>query len=85
MGAMTAQDQLDLFAGCVYVLSANRVRMPDGKLLDQKRFNVEFPGLYATDNYGGRTTRSAWMAFTQNQAYRPPIDKGYWVPGGAKS
>ena len=41
---ITAQDQLDLFAGCVYVLSENRVRMPDGKLLDQKRFNVEFKG-----------------------------------------
>ena len=41
---ITAQDQLDLFAGCVYVLSENRVRMPDGKLLDQKRFNAAVTG-----------------------------------------
>ena len=71
MGVISVQEQLNLFAGLVYLPACNRVRMPDGTLLDQKRFNVQFPGRYATDSSGDHVSR-AWYAFIYNQAYRPP-------------
>lgn len=62
--------QVELFAGLVYVLSTGRVRMPDGSLVDQKRFDVLFPGRY--DSGDGKTSK-AWFAFIRNQAYRCPV------------
>ena len=71
MGVISVQEQLALFVGLVYLPACNRVRMPDGALLDQKRFNVQFTGRYATDASGDHVSR-AWHAFIYNQAYRPP-------------
>ena len=73
MGTVSVQEQLTLFAGIVYLPAINRVRMPDGALLDHKRFNVMFPGRIFAVDVEGRITRSAWHAFTQSQAYRCPI------------
>lgn len=70
MVTVSAQEQLTIFAGLVYVLPKNRVRIPDGRLVDQKRFNVLFPGSYAAGC--GRSTK-AWFAFVHNQEYRCPI------------
>lgn len=70
MGLISVQEQLALFVGLVYLPARNRVRMPDGSLVDQKRFNVIFPGQYDS---GGKSTK-AWFAFVHNQAYRPPVD-----------
>jgi hypothetical protein len=72
MGTVSAQEQLTLFAGIVYLPALNRVRMPDGALLDHKRFNVMFPGRIFAVDVEGRIARSAWHAFTQSQAYRCP-------------
>lgn len=73
MDTVSAQEQLTLFAGLVYLPSVNRVRMPDGALLDHKRFNVMFPGRIFAVDVEGRMVRSAWHAFTQSQAYRCPM------------
>lgn len=72
MGVIGVQQQLELFAGLAYLLSLNRVRMPDGTLVDQKRFNVLFPGRYAFDA-AGQHAGTAWHAFTRNQAYSRPL------------
>lgn len=73
MDTVSAQEQITLFAGIVYLPTLNRVRMPDGALLDHKRFNVMFPGRIFAVDVEGRITRSAWHAFTQSQAYRCPM------------
>lgn len=73
MVTVSAQEQLALFAGLVYLPAINRVRMPDGALLDHKRFNVMFPGRIFAVDVEGRIIRSAWYAFTQSQAYRCPM------------
>ena len=70
MGVISVQEQLALFVGLVYIPARNRVRMPDGSLVDQKRFNVLFPGKYDT---GDGTTSKAWFAFVHNLAYYPPV------------
>lgn len=72
MGVISVQEQLTLFVGLAYLPACNRVRMPDGTLLDQKRFNVQFPGRYAI-GHDTRFSVKAWNAFTQNQAYHCPI------------
>ena len=70
MGIISVQEQLERFAGLVYVLSLNRVRLRDGTLVDQKRFNVLFPGRYDTGD--GRTAK-AWFAFLHNHSYYPHV------------
>lgn len=72
MGVIGAQEQLEIFTGLVYLPAPNRVRLLDGTLVDQKRFNVLFPGRYAAglDEVG---SVKAWHAFTRNQAYDCPI------------
>lgn len=71
-GLMLAHMQMDYFKGCVYVSSLNKILTPNGDILDQARFNVEFGGhefVIAAD--GKKTTPSAWTAFTENQNFRP--------------
>lgn len=63
-----------IFEGLKFNLEKMRVVMPDGRLLDRARFDVLFGGYtYVLDITNERTTRSAWRAFTANEAYRPPI------------
>lgn len=63
-----------VFAGLSFNLEKMRVVLPDGTLLDRARFDVLFGGYtYVLDVNNERTTRSAWRAFTANEAYRPPI------------
>lgn len=72
MGIISVQEQLEIFAGLVYLPATNRVKLLDGTLVDQKRFNVLFPGRYALDVEGAGSVK-AWHAFTQSQAYKCPI------------
>lgn len=72
-GYMSVPDQMRHFAGCIYVLSDNKVRVPDGDLLNRSRFNATYGGyLFLLDGEGRKTTPSAWQAFTQNRVYRAP-------------
>lgn len=69
----TNEDQLKLFAGCVYVQDMHRVLVPGGNLLKPDQFKVMFGGYtFTTDAANEKTTRDAWEAFTQNQAFRCP-------------
>lgn len=73
-GRAMYQHQLDLFKGCVYVRSLNKIMTPRGDLLDQARFNVEYGGKsFVIDLEGKKETNSAWLAFTENQAFQPTM------------
>ena len=74
----SVENQLQLFAGCTYWSDINRIQIPNGRFLDRKRFNVWFGEgrHFSLDHYNDRTTKSAWMAFTRNLGFRPPIRLG---------
>jgi len=65
--------QLDMFAGCVYVQDLHRVLVPGGNMLKPEQFKVAYGGYtFTMDTANEKTTRDAWEAFTQSQAYRCP-------------
>ena len=68
------EEQLKIFAGCVYVRGLHKVLIPGGELLKPDQFRVEFGGYqFIKDMANEKSTKDAWEAFTQNQAFRPPI------------
>lgn len=67
------EDQLELFAGCVYIQDQHRVLIPGGTILKPEQFKVAYGGYtFTMDNANEKTTRDAWEAFTQSQAFRCP-------------
>lgn len=70
---LTIEQQVELFRGCVYVLEQNRILVPGGQLLKPDQFRVMYGGYsFPMDNANERTSRDAYEAFTQSQAYRSP-------------
>lgn len=70
---LSIEQQLDMFEGCVYVCDANRVLVPGGLLLKADQFRIMFGGYtFPMDKANERTSRDAWEAFTQSQAFRCP-------------
>lgn len=68
--------QLDMFAGCVFVQDLHRILIPGGSLVKPETFKVVFGGYtYTKDGANIKTTKDAYEAFTQNQCYRPPTAK----------
>lgn len=78
----TNDDQIALFAGCVYVNDCHRVLVPGGNLLKPEQFKVAYGGYtFTMDAANEKTTRDAWEAFTQNQAFRcPRVDTTCFKP-----
>jgi hypothetical protein len=67
------EDQFKLFVGCVYVRDIHRVLVPGGLLLKPDQFKVNYGGyVFQMDTSNEKTTRDAWEAFTQSNAYRCP-------------
>lgn len=67
------EQQVELFRGCVYVYDVNRILVPGGQLLKPDQFRVMYGGYsFPMDNANERTSRDAYEAFTQSQAYRSP-------------
>jgi len=61
------EEQLQLFAGCVYIRDVHRVLVPGGHILKPEQFKVHFGGYtFTMDNVNEKTTRDAWEAFTQS-------------------
>lgn len=88
-------DQVRLFAGCVYVVSRHQVLVPGGYLVDAARFNAMAPWnkyTYMLDAANERTTRKAFEALTQSQAlawpqaqstcFRPELPPGHITQDG---
>lgn len=66
-------EQVRMFAGCVYIRDLHRVLVPGGHILKPEQFKVAFGGYtFTMDTANEKTTRDAWEAFTQSQAYRCP-------------
>lgn len=85
---LSVEDQITLFAGCVYVSDQHRVLVPGGTLLKPEQFKVKFGGYtFTMDNANERTSRDPWEAFTQSQGFRcPRVDACCFKPrepGGA--
>lgn len=74
-GWVTQADMPAHFKGCVYVEDRKKALTPDGFLLDSMQFDVRYGGnVYVLDER--KSDRSAWKAFTQNAAWRPPFAHG---------
>lgn len=69
----TIPDQVELFKGCIYVASRNRVMLADGRLLTRDNFNAMMPSSeFARDaSTSPKTTRKPWEAFTESQGFDP--------------
>lgn len=65
--------QVNMFAGCVYIRDTHRVLIPGGNILKPEQFKVVYGGYtFTMDTANEKTTRDAWEAFTQSQAFRCP-------------
>lgn len=67
-------EQMDHFAGCVYITSLDKVFIPGGELLNRSRFDAVYGGYtFIVDSLGqNKPIKSAWEAFLNNQRYAPP-------------
>lgn len=64
--------QLEYFAGCVWVQDIDAVLTPDGSMLSQSRFKTAYGGKsFVLDSANERKpSRDPWEAFTQSQVLR---------------
>lgn len=70
---LTATQQLEHFAGCVYVRDAHRVFVPDGAMLKPEQFKATYGGyLFAIDSQGHKEVKNAFEAFTESQSHNFP-------------
>lgn len=60
----------DMFKDFIYVANQHRILTPDGLMLEQGQFNATYGGyIFALDDTIEKTTKKAWEAFTESQAY----------------
>lgn len=70
---MGVDQQLDHFAGCVYIVGPHRVFTPEGLILKPDQFRAYYGGYaFSMDSNHRKETKSAWEAFTESQAIRWP-------------
>lgn len=70
---LSPAQQVELFAGCVYVADIHKVLVPGGKTYRPDQFRAHFGGYaFSMDAANERTSRNAWEAFTESQVYRAP-------------
>ena len=69
------EQQVDHFRGCVYVVDANKIFVPDGQLVNKEQFNAIYGGYeYPISSNGKRKpTTKAFEAFTESQLVKYPI------------
>jgi hypothetical protein len=73
-GFLNAEQQVQLFKGCTYVLDEHAVLVPGGDLIDAQRFRVKFGGYtFVMDASNARTVRNAFEAFTESQVCKYPF------------
>lgn len=60
----------DMFHKFIYVTNQHRILTPDGLMLKQEQFNALYGGyVFTLDDSNEKTTKKAWEAFTESQAY----------------
>lgn len=77
-----SDDQLRLFAGCVYVTDIHRVFIPGGSLLKPDQFRARYGGYQFTlDSANEKVTKDPWEAFVMSQSFRAPkVDSSWFKP-----
>jgi hypothetical protein len=78
-----SDQQLEFFAGCVYVISDNKIWIPStGDMLDKARFDVVYAGhVFPVDGQNDKVTDSAWDAFTRSRVFSAPrVDRMCFRP-----
>jgi len=90
----TAQDQLEIFKGCVYVVDDHKALTPEGTLLKPEQFKVVYGGkIFSMDTWAeSKPAKNAWEAFTESRAvrfpranttcFRPELDPGTIIEEG---
>jgi hypothetical protein len=67
------QDQLNMFAGSIYVQELHKAYTPGGRLMKPEQFKVNFGGYsFQMDPMSERVSRDAWEAWTLSQMFRCP-------------
>jgi hypothetical protein len=70
---LTISDQIKLFQGCTYIQDLHKIFTPTGCFLKPDQFKAMYGGyVFALDTINDKTTRKAWEAFTESQAYNFP-------------
>lgn len=70
---VSADQQIEFFKGCTYVVSAHRILTPDGMMLRPDQFKAKYGGFsFPMDNANEKITRNAWECFTESQVFRAP-------------
>lgn len=82
---LSVEQQMGLFAGCVYVIDQHRILVPGGALVKEGQFRIMYGGYtMPMDLANERTSRDSFEAFTQHQAYRcPRADSACFKPDRA--
>jgi hypothetical protein len=74
---LTSAEQVELFAGCIYIEDMHGMLMPDGDILSQKQFDVHFGNFeFIMRVDGSKPTTSAWDCFTGSHLVRFPRAHG---------
>jgi hypothetical protein len=69
---LTPTMQVEYFKGCVYVTDQHKILVPDGRMLKPDQFRAVYGGYQFALDSSGKTTKSAWEAFTESQTYSWP-------------
>lgn len=70
---LSGSDQIEYFAGCVYVQKDDAILIPAGVLLNRGQFKAIYGGYdFVMDSEGRRVSRNAFEAFTESQCVRQP-------------
>ena len=70
---LTPAQQIEYFAGCVYVGDQHRIFTPSGVFLSPQQFRAEYAGyVFAMDMDGSDTSKNPFEAFVESRALRHP-------------
>lgn len=81
---LTPQEQQEWFKGCVAVTKMGKVLGPDGRLHDQKSFNMLYGGKIFIVTTSGKSTDEPWKAATRSTMWTiPKVDHLRFLPHAA--
>jgi len=76
---LSVEEHSRLFAGCVYLVTENKIWVPTlGDFVNKDRFNVLYGGRSFVVRNDGKACNNAWEAFTDNTQYKPAMAKGIY-------
>lgn len=79
---LSIDQQIDVFAGCVYIMDEHKVLVPGGYVLNPERFRAMYGGYsMPMDTRNERVSRNAWEVLTESQAFdAPKVDSSCFKP-----